>query len=90
MYHRKHKKYFQTAKKEKNWGHFMLPVISGVITVSSCHLMLPVKSEPLGFFSRKLSVAESHYSAFNRELLAVHSSTGWMGNSSLYIQNTSC
>jgi RNase H-like domain found in reverse transcriptase/Reverse transcriptase (RNA-dependent DNA polymerase)/Integrase zinc binding domain len=29
---------------------------------------------PLGFFSRKLSTAESHYSAFDRELLAVYSS----------------
>jgi hypothetical protein len=29
---------------------------------------------PLGFFSRKLSAAEAHYSAFDRELLAVHSS----------------
>jgi RNase H-like domain found in reverse transcriptase len=29
---------------------------------------------PLGFFPRKLSTAESHYSAFDRELLAVYSS----------------
>jgi cleavage and polyadenylation specificity factor subunit 1 len=28
--------------------------------------------QPLGFFSRKLSAAESHYSAFDRELLAVY------------------
>lgn len=30
------------------------------------------KSEPLAFFSRKLTVAESKYSAFDRELLAVY------------------
>jgi RNase H-like domain found in reverse transcriptase len=29
---------------------------------------------PLGFLSRKLSTAESHYSTFDRELLAVYSS----------------
>jgi hypothetical protein len=29
---------------------------------------------PLGIFLQKLSAAETHYSAFNRELLAVHSS----------------
>jgi cleavage and polyadenylation specificity factor subunit 1 len=29
---------------------------------------------PLGFFSQKLSAAESRYSMFDRELLAVHSS----------------
>jgi RNase H-like domain found in reverse transcriptase len=30
-------------------------------------------AEPLGFFFQKLSAAKTHYSAFNRELLAVYS-----------------
>ena len=30
---------------------------------------------PLSFFSKKLSPAETRYSAFNRELLAVYSAT---------------
>jgi RNase H-like domain found in reverse transcriptase len=55
--------------------------ISVVTNASSTHVGAVLQQRrsggawrPLGFFSRKLNTAESHYSAFDRELLAVYSS----------------